>query len=65
MAILHIPDENRTLTEFAEVRDHLASIGITYERWEPAHQIAPDAPPVARATHRPRSRRSAHGAARR
>jgi len=44
MATLHIPDENRTLSNFAEVRDHLASIGITYERWEPAHQVPPNAP---------------------
>jgi 1,2-dihydroxy-3-keto-5-methylthiopentene dioxygenase len=44
MATLRIPDENRTLSEFGEVRSHLASIGIAYERWEPAHQIAPNAP---------------------
>lgn len=44
MATLHIPEENRTLSEFGEVRDHLASIGIAYERWEPAHQVAPNAP---------------------
>lgn len=44
MATLHIPDENCTLNGFAEVRDRLASIGITYERWEPAHVVAASAP---------------------
>src|SRR5499425_3567711 len=40
MATLNIPDEKRTLSEFDEVRAHLASIGIDYERWKPAHQVA-------------------------
>ena len=40
MATLHIPDEKRTLSKFEEVRAHLASIGIDYERWKPAHEIA-------------------------
>ena len=44
MAILRIPDENRTLNAFGDVRDYLASVGITYERWEPAHQVAANAP---------------------
>jgi len=43
MATLNIPDEKRTLSEFAEVRAHLASIGIDYERWAPAHEVAADA----------------------
>ena len=43
MATVNIPDEERTLGEEAEVRDYLARIGITYERWEPAHQLAPGA----------------------
>jgi 1,2-dihydroxy-3-keto-5-methylthiopentene dioxygenase len=34
MAIVRIPDENRTLREFAEITEYLASIGIDYERWE-------------------------------
>lgn len=43
MATLRIPDENRTLNGFAEVRDHLATLGITYERWEPAHEVPANA----------------------
>jgi 1,2-dihydroxy-3-keto-5-methylthiopentene dioxygenase len=39
MATLHIPDENKSLTEFAEVRAHLGAMGIDYERWEPQHEI--------------------------
>ncbi len=35
MAILHIPDENRSLQQHDEIRDFLAGIGIDYERWEP------------------------------
>ena len=40
MATLNFPDEKRTLSEFEEVRAHLASIGIDYERWKPAHEVA-------------------------
>ena len=35
MAILRIPDENRSLQEHDEIRDFLTGIGIDYERWEP------------------------------
>jgi 1,2-dihydroxy-3-keto-5-methylthiopentene dioxygenase len=45
MAIVRIPDENRTVTDRAEVRAYLAGIGIDYERWEPADNIAADAAP--------------------
>jgi 1,2-dihydroxy-3-keto-5-methylthiopentene dioxygenase len=34
VAVLRIPDEQRSLREQAEVRDYLAGIGIEYERWE-------------------------------
>src|SRR5713101_6793483 len=44
MATLNIRDEYRTLTEQASVRDYLAGLGIDYERWEPAHAVAADAP---------------------
>ena len=44
MATVRIPDENRTLTEPAAVRNYLAGIGIAYERWEAAHPVAPNAP---------------------
>jgi 1,2-dihydroxy-3-keto-5-methylthiopentene dioxygenase len=40
MATVNIPDEKRTLTQDAEIRDYLAGIGITYERWQPSHQLA-------------------------
>lgn len=44
MAIVRIPDENRTLTERGEITQHLGALGIDYERWEPPHALAPDAP---------------------
>jgi 1,2-dihydroxy-3-keto-5-methylthiopentene dioxygenase len=34
MAIVRIPDENRTLRDKEEMSDYLASIGIDYERWD-------------------------------
>jgi len=40
MATLNIPDDKKTLSEFEEVRGHLASMGIDYERWKPAHEVA-------------------------
>ena len=40
MATVSIPDEKRTLNQDGEVRDYLAGIGITYERWEPSHELA-------------------------
>ena len=40
MATVHIPHENRTLTEDAPIRECLAGIGITYEQWKPSHQLA-------------------------
>ncbi len=43
MATLNIPDEQRTLSEFREVRAHLATIGIDYERWAPRRDLARDA----------------------
>jgi 1,2-dihydroxy-3-keto-5-methylthiopentene dioxygenase len=43
MAIVRIPGEHRTLRDEQEIRLHLASIGIGYERWEPAHAVADDA----------------------
>lgn len=43
MAILNVPDKNLTLTDAAEIKTHLASIGIDYERWENAKNVSPDA----------------------
>ena len=44
MAVLRIPDEQRTLREQSEVRDYLAGIGIEYERWETPTDLPEDAP---------------------
>lgn len=33
MAVVRIPDEDRTLVDFGEARDYLVGIGIEYERW--------------------------------
>lgn len=44
MAIVNLPDQRRTIRDEAAIRAHLASIGIGYERWQPAHAIADDAP---------------------
>ena len=44
MATIRIPDENRNLTEPEAVRAYLGNMGIDYERWEPAHAVAPGAP---------------------
>ena len=43
MAIVRIPEEQRTLREFVEVRDYLAGIGIDYERWTAARELPSDA----------------------
>jgi 1,2-dihydroxy-3-keto-5-methylthiopentene dioxygenase len=44
MAVVTIPDENRTLTEAKEITDYLKSIDIDYERWQPEHEISAGAP---------------------
>src|SRR5436305_8646507 len=45
MAVLRIPDEERTLNGQGEVRDYLAGIGIDYEKWETKSGVAEDASP--------------------
>ena len=45
MAVLRIPDEERTLNGQDEVRDYLAGIGIDYEKWETKSGVAEDASP--------------------
>ena len=42
MATLRIPDENRTLTEFSQVKEYLAEIGIGYEVWKPSFELDRD-----------------------
>lgn len=44
MAVVTIPDKNLTLTDAEEIRKHLASIGIDYERWDAdAARVSADA----------------------
>jgi 1,2-dihydroxy-3-keto-5-methylthiopentene dioxygenase len=43
MAVVDIPDKNLTLTDTDEIKNHLASIGIDYERWENEKNVSPDA----------------------
>jgi 1,2-dihydroxy-3-keto-5-methylthiopentene dioxygenase len=45
MAVVRIPDENRSLQEQGDVRDYLAGIGIEYERWQTVAGIGADASP--------------------
>ena len=47
MAIVRIPEENRTLTEPGEVTRYLASLGIDYERWGALQPVPADAPAEA------------------
>lgn len=45
MAVLRIPDDDRTLTDPDEVRTHLAGVGIDYERWAPSSALGVDPSP--------------------
>lgn len=40
MAIVTIPDENRTITDPAEITEYLSSIDIDYEQWQPSQPLA-------------------------
>jgi 1,2-dihydroxy-3-keto-5-methylthiopentene dioxygenase len=44
MAVLRIPDQRRMLTAKNDIVEHLSSIGIDYEVWEPAYPTTSDAP---------------------
>lgn len=44
MAVVRIPDENRSVTDPAEITHYLASVGIDYERWDPGEPVAASAP---------------------
>ena len=44
MAVVRVPEEGRMIVEPEGVVTYLASIGIDYERWEPAHAVPDDAP---------------------
>jgi 1,2-dihydroxy-3-keto-5-methylthiopentene dioxygenase len=43
VAVVRIPEENRSLHELDQVRDFLAGIGIDYERWQLPGELPPDA----------------------
>jgi 1,2-dihydroxy-3-keto-5-methylthiopentene dioxygenase len=43
VAVVRIPEENRSLHEPDQIRDFLAGIGIDYEQWEPAAEMPRDA----------------------
>ena len=43
MAVVSIPEENRTITDSAEIAAYLAGLDIDYEQWSPAHPVAIDA----------------------
>jgi 1,2-dihydroxy-3-keto-5-methylthiopentene dioxygenase len=45
MAIVRVPSENRTLRRFDDAKQHLAGIGIEYERWNAARPVGADAAP--------------------
>ena len=43
MAIVRIPEEQRSLGKPQEVRSYLAGMGIEYERWQPQSAVTPSA----------------------
>lgn len=43
MAFIRIPEQNRDIREFKEVKAYLASIGIDYGHWKAEHEFGPDA----------------------
>jgi len=47
MALVRIFDPDRTLTGEPEIASYLATCGIDFERWQPSHPVAEDAPAEA------------------
>src|SRR5215475_11148323 len=47
MAVLRIYEQDRTLTDEQQIAKYLATCGIDYERWQPSHPVAEDAPAEA------------------
>src|SRR3954465_6820872 len=43
MAVVRVPEENRTIENAEEIRGFLAGIGIAYERWGASERVGPDA----------------------
>jgi 1,2-dihydroxy-3-keto-5-methylthiopentene dioxygenase len=44
MALVRIPEQNRTLVDRDAIADLLATVGIQYEVWVPEHPTTPEAP---------------------
>jgi 1,2-dihydroxy-3-keto-5-methylthiopentene dioxygenase len=44
MALIRVPEQNRTIVDRDAVADLLATVGIQYEVWTPEHPTSPDAP---------------------
>jgi 1,2-dihydroxy-3-keto-5-methylthiopentene dioxygenase len=44
MAIVTVPEENRTIVDQDAITGYLAGIGIDYERWDSSRDIASNAP---------------------
>ena len=44
MAVVRIPEENRTLTDRQALTEYLALSGIDYEQWQPNHPVPANAP---------------------
>jgi 1,2-dihydroxy-3-keto-5-methylthiopentene dioxygenase len=44
MAVVRIPDQQRELTDLAQIEACLAPFGVTYQRWEPSQPVGEDAP---------------------
>ncbi|MBX3101271.1 MAG: cupin [Bacteroidetes bacterium] len=42
MASVHIPDENRVITGFAEIKAFLQTINVWHDRWEANAPLAPE-----------------------
>lgn len=43
MAVVRIPQENRTIQEPEQIRSYLGNIGIEYERWQSVAEVPPSA----------------------
>lgn len=43
MAVVRIPDENRSFTSPEQIRNLLAGMGISYERWDASAPVSADA----------------------
>jgi 1,2-dihydroxy-3-keto-5-methylthiopentene dioxygenase len=44
MALVRIPEEDRTITDCEAIAEYLTTFGIDYERWLPGQAVAVDAP---------------------